>query len=111
MIITVEQLNAGIVQYIDRVIIPKAPPLTKFLTYFFVPSIPNYINNKVKDFLAMDTEKEFFSDDGNIKLEKVYNRAKQAMEHSGKILIPKINYFVDTDDIDTLYSIIKETQK
>lgn len=107
MIVTVEQVNAGLAKYIDNVLVPKANPTTKFMIYFFVPSIPKYVNNKVSQLREMDTAHEFFNEDGNIKLDDVYNRAKTAMEHTGKLLIPKINYFMDAEDLDTLYSFIK----
>lgn len=107
MVVTVEQINAGIVKYIDNILIPKANTTTKFMIYFFVPSIPKYVNAKVAQLKEMDSEHEFFNEDGNIKLDDVYNRAKTAIEHSGKLLLPKINYFMDAEDLDTLYSLIK----
>lgn len=44
---------------------------------------------------------------GNVNLDEVYGRAKDAIKKSGKLFIPKINYFADEQDLDMLYNIIK----
>lgn len=107
MVINEEQLQAGIVKFIDNVLAPKADSFTKFKIYFFVPSLPKYLQAKINDIRNVDFGKDIFTEDGGINLDVAYNRAIKAIERSGSILLPKLNYFVDKADIDALYAILK----
>lgn len=107
MTVTLEQIQAGIVKYIDVEIAPKANGLTKFAVYFFVPSLPKMINNKFNEYKSNPLFTDLFDENGNVELDEIYARAKEAMKHSGKVLIPQINYFIDEHDIDILYNLIK----
>lgn len=109
MEITIEQMQAGIVKYIDEQIAPKAVGFTKFVIYFLIPSIPKIVNDKVKSIKDSNLMSDLFSENGNIKLDEFYARTKKAIEQSGKLLIPQINYFVDMVDVDTLYSYLKKS--
>lgn len=108
MSITVEQLYVAILKYIDTEIAQKANTLTKAIIYFVSPSIPKYIVKKVDDIKDSGLVSDIFDEHGNILLDEAYTRAKDAVNKSGKILIPKINYFVDASDIDILYRLIKD---
>lgn len=107
MIITLEQLQAGLIKYIDLEIAPKANGLTKFAVYFIVPSIPGLLSTKFDEIKKSGLFNDLLDEAGNIKLEPTYNRVKESIKKSGKILIPKLNYFVDETDIEKLYSILK----
>lgn len=107
MSVTMEQIQAGIIKYIDTAMAPRANGITKFMIYFFVPSIPKMLEQKIVDFKSMNVMPELFDADGNINLDEVYSRAKEAIKKSGKLFIPKINYFADEQDLDMLYNIIK----
>ena len=109
MSVTIEQVQAGIIKYIDTVMAPRADGITKFMIYFFVPSIPKMLEQKIADFKSMNVMPELFDADGNINLDEVYGRAKEAIKKSGKLFIPKINYFADEQDLDMLYNIIKNS--
>jgi hypothetical protein len=107
MTVTLEQIQSALAQYIDIELAPKAQGFTKFMLYFTVPSIPNIV---AKYYNAMHNSalwSDCFDDAGNVKLEVIYDRAKQAIAKSGKIFIKPINYFVDETDIEKLYSILK----
>lgn len=109
MIVTIEQIQAGIIKYIDMELGAKAVGVTKFMIYFFAPSIPKKVVSKLESFREADVNHEFFTEDGGVNLDEVYKRAKSAIERSGKLLIPQIDYFVDTTDVDKLYNLIKNS--
>ena len=102
-------MQSAIIKYIDTEVGPKATGMTKFLIYFMAPSIPKLITEKVKEIQDTGLMSELFNQDGLIDIDATYARTKKALEHSGKILLPKINYFVDGDDVDALYAIIKRS--
>ena len=107
MVVTVEQFQAGIIKYIDSYLAPKATGLQKFAIYFMAPSIPNLVNSKVQEFKNNGMLSDLFDESGNIKLDDVYKRASEAMKHSGKVYIDKLNYFADEQDLQTIYNLIK----
>ena len=107
MSVTVEQIEAGLVKYIDTAMAPRASGITKFMIYFFVPSIPKMVEQKINEFKQANLSPELFDADGNVDLDSVYARAKEAIRKSGKLFIPKINYFADEQDLEMLYNTIK----
>jgi hypothetical protein len=58
-------------------------------------------------------ENDLFSDmfdlDGNMYLDKVYDRAIFAVDKSGKILLDKFGLSLDRSDIEKLYSYVRES--
>lgn len=107
MTVTIEQVTAGIVKYIDTELAPKANGITKFMVYFFVPSIPKMVASKIEMLRSSELMNDLFTNEGNINLDEAYKRAQAAMEKSGRLLIPQISYFVDITDLDKLYNLIK----
>lgn len=108
-IVTTEQVQAGFIKYIDTEIAAKATGLTKFMVYFVAPSVPNTVMAIISEYKANPMFADMFDENGNIKLDTVYKRAKNAISKSGKILIPKINYFVDETDVEALCNLIKNS--
>lgn len=109
MTVTTEQIQAGIIKYIDTEIASKANGLTKFMVYFAAPSVPAMVVEKVNEYKSNPIFANIFDENGNIKLDTVYKQAKGAIAKSGKVLIPKLNYFVDDADIEVLYNLIKSS--
>lgn len=107
MTVTMEQLQAGVIKYIDSYLAPKATGMQKFTLYFLAPSIPNMIAVKVQEFKNSGMVSDLFDETGNIKLDDVYKRAQEAMKKSGKLYIEKLNYFADEQDLQTIYNLIK----
>lgn len=107
MTVTQDQLIAGIIKYIDSDIGAKATGMTKFAIYFVAPSIPNVVKTKLVDIKSTGMFDDMFDTAGNIKLDLLYKRAKDAINKSGKIYFQQLNYFVDEQDIDILYTYIK----
>lgn len=107
MIVTLEHIHAGLAKYVDTEVAPKATGLTKFMVYFFVPSLKKIVNTKLEQLKATGLADDLFTEDGLIELDEAYNRAKTAIQHSGKIMIPQIGYIIDETDVDKLYQLIK----
>ena len=107
MTVTQDQLIAGIIKYIDSDIGAKATGATKFFIYFAVPSIPSIVNKKIAELKATGMFDDMFDASGNIELDVLHKRAKEAIRKSGKLYIQQLNYFADEQDIDVLYSHIK----
>lgn len=107
MTVTIEQLQAGVIKYIDSYLAPKATGMQKFTLYFLAPSIPNMIAVKVQEFKNSGIVSDLFDETGNIKLDDVYKRAQEAMKKSGKLYIEKLNYFADEQDVQAIYNLIK----
>lgn len=107
MTVTIEQLQAGVIKYIDSYLAPKATGMQKFTLYFLAPSIPNMISAKVQEFKNSGMVSDLFDETGNIKLDEVYKRAQSAMQKSGKLYIEKLNYFADEQDLQAIYNLIK----
>ena len=89
MTVTVDQLKSGIRKFVENEIAYKATGLTKFLTFFMLPSLDREISSMVKKIKDISVFDEFFTPEGNILLDEVYSRALQAVDKSGKIVIEK----------------------
>lgn len=109
MIVTLEQVQAGLIKYIDTELAPKATGMAKFAIYFVAPSIPTKVNTIITNAKNTGMIDDCFDESGNIKLNEVYRRAKDAISKSGKVLIPQFNYFADEKDIEVLYNLIKNS--
>lgn len=107
MTITIEQLIDGVVKYIDTELAPKATGMNKFILYFVAPSLETVITSKYKEIQATGIMNNLIDSRGNIELEALYKQAGEAINKSGKIYVKGINYFVDRDDVDKLYAILK----
>ena len=109
MTVTLDQVLAGLIKYIDSEIAPKAQGFTKFAVYFVAPSIPNILRSKFVELQQSGVISDLLDENGNIKLDDAYKRAKDAFQKSGKILLPKFNLFVDITDVEMLYNFIKNS--
>lgn len=109
MTVTVEQIEAGLIKYIDTEIGAKATGVTKFMIYFMAPSVPKLVTSKIDACRNNPMFADMFDENGNIVFDELYKRAKEAITKSGRILIPQLNYFVDLDDIEILANLIRKS--
>lgn len=109
MLVTLEQIQMGLIKYIESGIANKATGFTKFIIYFSIPSLPSKVSQMLSNLYNSQMYTDLFDETGKVKLDEAYARAKSAIQKSGKILISSINYFIDEADIDSLYEIIKRT--
>lgn len=107
MVVTIEQINAGVMKFVESQIMPKANDIGKFVIGFTIPSIPAKVTSMLNQYKETGMINEFFDESGNIKLDDAYQRAKDTIAKIGKIHIPQLKYNVDAEDIDILYNLIK----
>ena len=105
MLVTIQQIQIGATTFIEKEIASKAVGFQKFATYFVLPkigkAIPEYIN-RIRD---NPMAKDFFSDNGSVDLDEVYNISKQAIQKSGQFTIYGV--ILGETDIDKMYEYIK----
>lgn len=107
MLVTAQQIQTGVINYVEQEIAQKAVGIKKFTVYFIMPQL----NTRVAALInaAHDNEmlSEFFTDSGNINLDTLYQAAKIAIAKSGQIEYAGIIF--NETDIDKLYTYIKNT--
>lgn len=105
MIANLEQVQMGVINFIDREIGAKATGIKKFGVYFLMPTIKKAVADyllKFKGFMP-----ELFDEYNNIDVDKFYTMAKDAITKSGQFEFMGIIF--NETDIDKLYSYIKST--
>lgn len=105
MMVNFEQIETGVMTFIDREIGAKATGIKKFGVYFIMPTVKKTISNyllKFKGFMP-----DLFDENNNVDLDKFYNMAKEAIRKSGQFEFMGIIF--NETDIDKLYSYIKST--
>ena len=105
MVVNLEQVQMGVISFVENEIGAKATGFRKFGVYFMLPtikkSVVNYMN-KIKGFMP-----DSFDENGNIDLDEFYNTAKNAIKKSGQFEFMGVIF--NETDIDKLYSYIKST--
>jgi hypothetical protein len=104
MIVNVNQIQKGVLEFVEKEIATKANGIKKFGVYFFMPTIAkktsSYID-KLREFMPDMFEGE------NVKLDDVYNSSKTAIQKSGQFEFMGIIF--NETDIDKVYTYIKGT--
>lgn len=102
----IEQIQLGVMNFIENEIAKKAVGANKFISYMAMPivgkQIPIYINN----YASKPFVKELFDEDNNVDIDALYNMAKKAIQKSGQFMFCGILF--NESDIDKLYSYIRE---
>jgi hypothetical protein len=103
MIVTEQQVQRGVINYIENEIAVKATGVKKFGIYFLMP----VLDKKVLDYLEMIKKiaPDLFTEDGHIKVGDMYNFAKSAINKSGQF--EYLGIIFNETDIDKLYSHIR----
>lgn len=109
MIVTIEQIQAALIKFIDQELVSKANGLGKFMICFMAPSIPAKATNMIGQIKASGMTPELFDENGGINLDEAYKRAKDAMAKAVKVPIPGLGYNADAQDIEVLYNLIKNS--
>lgn len=107
MLVTVEQFEHGIYNYIDQEIAKKATGANKFMIYFILPNMSAKIKNIITKSMDDDLTKNYFNENGHIKLDDLYVDAKTAIQKAGQFEMYGIIF--NESDIDKLYHNIKQT--
>lgn len=102
--VTVQQVERGIINYAEQEIAVKATGFNKFAIYFIIPSINKKVESLISKAYENEITKQYFDADGNIYLENIYADAKRAIERSGKFEFMGIIF--NETDVDKLYKYI-----
>lgn len=105
--VTLQQVERGFINYIDKELGQTAQGVQKFIIYFIIPQIPNKIHQLYNQYKNNAMLKDFFDENGNIHLDKVYGYSKEAIRKTGQIEMYGIIF--NETDIDKLYNQIKNT--
>ena len=103
--VNLEQIQMGILGFVEKEIASKATGFKKFGIYFMLPTIKKSVVDylvKMKSFMP-----DLFDENSNVDLDQFYNLAKDAIKKSGQFEFMGIIF--NETDIDKLYSYIKST--
>ena len=107
MVVTIQQVERGVCNYIEEEIAKKSTGALKFGVYFMLPTIQKKMRTLIQQFQTNELTKDFFGDNGNLNLDMVYNNAKSAIQKSGQIEMYGV--ILNESDVDKLYNYIRET--
>lgn len=107
MIVTIQQIQLALATYVEHELAKKATGIMKFGIYFILPKIPKYVLGFVGKYIDNPFFKDMFDENGNVKIDEVYNTAKEAIRKSGQIEM--FGFVFNETDIDKLYTYIKQT--
>ena len=105
MFVNKDQIQNGIVKYINTEIGSKATGVTKFATYFAMPIVLKKANQFIDGFSTNELTKELFDENKNLNIDEVYNMGKQAIQKSGQFTY--MGMIFNETDLDKLYNYIK----
>ena len=104
MIVNVQQIQNGVINYMEQEIARQSVGVSKFGIYFMMPGIRNMVGQKILEYNKSEFFTELFDQNGNVKIDEVYNYAKEAIRKSGNVTIG--NMIFNESDIDKLYQYI-----
>lgn len=105
MIVTVEQVKLGVVDFIKQEAWKKTTGIKKCLCWGASELAPEYVQYWVdKAYSDPVMLKKFFDESGSLKLDAVYEIAKRSVENSGQFYA--FGFMLNESDIDKLYAYI-----
>lgn len=100
---TIEQIQTGVINYVEQEIASKAVGLKKFAIYFILPTIKDKTAEYIMQFKPMFPE--LVDSKNNVDLDALYNYGKSAIQKSGQFEFMGIIF--NETDVDKLYDYIK----
>lgn len=104
MIVNVQQIQRGIMNYLDIEIAQKSVGVRKFAVYFLMPQLSSNIERLMSSLSGNALIKDMLDANGNIELDTVYNQAKEAMRKCVQIECAGVIF--TENDVDMLYNYI-----
>ncbi len=107
MNVSLNQMQLGIVDYIEKEIASKAVGLQRFMYY----GISFVVANNAEKLFALAVNNPmvkqlgFMDEDNNIDLDKLYAMAKYAMQKSGKVSVGGV--ILGEDDVEKIYGCVR----
>ena len=110
MLVNTDQIRIGVKKFIEHELAHKATGITKFMIYFVMPSLDKSVQEYVVKMQENEMFCEMFDENKNMYLDKVYDRAVFAVEKVGnKVFLEKYGISLDRNDIEKMYSYIRES--
>lgn len=104
MYVTIEQIKIGVAAFVEKEIASKAVGAQKFLTYMAIPLVGKTVDNYAKTLRQNPILSEYFNETGGVKIDEVYNMAKDAVRKSGQFTLYGV--ILGESDIDKIYNYI-----
>lgn len=101
----VDDLEIGVLKYIDNELGSKATGATKFLIYTGSFLASGYIKNLVNKHYKLLTELTIINENNEIDVDKLYEAFKNGIQKCGKFHYMGIIF--DETDVDKLFNYIK----
>lgn len=104
MFVSTQQIQIGATNFVEQEVARQATGVEKFGYYLVLPRVgrlvENYINGYRNNIICAD----FFDENGNVDIDKIYNESVEAIRKSGKFVMYGI--WVSEDTLKTIYSYI-----
>lgn len=104
MTVSVQQIQMGVVNFVEKEIAQKAVGLQKFAVYFMLPKISQNLISAIDKYRSNPMIHDLFDENGNAKIDEIYSMAKDAVQKSGQFEYAGIIF--NETDIDKLYQYI-----
>ena len=105
MIVSISQIQHGVVRFVENEIAKKAVDWDKFKIHYIIPKLPKIVGDTIIKYQDNVFFKEHFDENGNVKLDEVYSSAKEAMQKTGQFTFAGLIF--KEADVDLLYEYIK----
>lgn len=105
MFVNTQQIQLGVLSYIEQEVAKQATGANRYLYYFAMPRVGKLVENYINGYRENVMFSDLFDENGNIDLEKLYNEALEAMRKSGKFAFAGI--WVSEDTLRTIYNYIR----
>ena len=107
MFVNTEQVEIGVISFIENEIASKAVGFQKFAVYFVLPKVKKVIDHYMHEFKTNPIVSDMFNENGDVDVDELYNLAKQAVRKSGQFSFYGVIF--NETDIDKLYNYIRST--
>lgn len=104
MFVNTQQIQNGVINFIEQEIASKAVGFQKFATYFVLQKVEKIIHQYMLQFKENPIVNDMFNENGDLNIDEVYNMAKQAVRKSGQFSLYGV--LLNESDIDKMYNYI-----
>jgi hypothetical protein len=102
MFVSADQIQNGVINFVEQEIAAKATGVTKFATYMVMPRIHKMVESYVTSFAENPITKDLFDENRYVNIDEIYEMAKTAMRKAGQITFSGIIF--NENDIEKLYA-------
>ena len=102
MVASMEQVQRGVREYVEREIASQAHGFKKFAVYFILPQLDKYTSDYLTKLQPIIPE--MFDGEGGVHLDAFYNNAKNAIRQTGSFELMGVIF--NESDVDKLYHYI-----